>query len=88
MVRAAAWCAAKTPRRHAPSTVGGPAAQCCTSTRSAVDLTHEKWHPAMGVCLTSNVTLGSSKSEPRGKSEVFDELPWQTRVVGAGGASL
>lgn len=32
--------------------------------------------------------LGSSKSEPRGKSEVFDELPWQTRVVGAGGAAL
>ena len=52
------------------------------------DLTHEKWHPARGVCLTSNVTLGSSKSEPRGKSEVFDELPWQTRVVGAGGAAL
>jgi hypothetical protein len=28
-----------------------------------VDLTHEKWHPARGRCLTSNVTLGSSKSE-------------------------
>ena len=52
------------------------------------ELTREKWHPARGRCLTSNVTLGSSKSEPRGKSEVFDELPWQTRVVGAGGASL
>src|SRR5688572_30280328 len=55
---------------------------------SPSDLTHEKWHPARGRCLTSNVTLGSSKSEPRGKSEVFDELPWQTRVVDAGSAAL
>ena len=23
--------------------------QCCMSTRFAADLTHEKWHPAMGV---------------------------------------
>ena len=52
------------------------------------DLTCEKRHPVRGVSLTSNVTLGSLKSEPRGKSEVFDELPWQTRVVDAGGAAL
>jgi hypothetical protein len=28
------------------------------------------------------------RASPRGKIEVVDELPWQTRVVGAGGASL
>ena len=54
-----------------------------------VELTREKCHPARGMCITSNVTLGSSRmSEPRGKSEVNDEFPRQTRVAGPGRAAL
>src|SRR5262245_212687 len=56
----------------------------------AADLTHVKWHPATGVCLTNKVTLGSAgTNEPvRVKSEVNDEISRQTRVVGPGRAAV
>ena len=58
------------------------------------DLTYEKRHPVRGVSLTSNVTLGSLKSEPRGrvrssmsfrgKRELLVQLAPAMAVLGSG----
>src|ERR1700680_2305899 len=61
------------------------------------DLTYEKRHPVRGVSLTSNVTLGSLKSEPRGrvrssmsfrgKRELLVQLAPPMTVLGSGAAT-
>jgi hypothetical protein len=54
-----------------------------------VELNRGRCHPARGECITSNVTLGSPRmSGLRGKSEVNDEFPRQTRAAGPGPVAL
>src|SRR5437763_16443813 len=54
-----------------------------------IELNRDRCHPARGKCITSNVTLGSPRmSGLRGKIEVNDEFPRQTRAAGPGRAAL